>query len=111
MRQQNISPCRECICIAMCRHKRFTNLRHDCDIIFKFLYNKATSEGGLLYNSKRLSYNAKANFYKLVQHVYVDLEPAPDVWNWLEHYPGIKLSLKWKIQKKRKNECRNLTPL
>lgn len=32
------SPCRECLCLAVCRHKTITTLTQDCFIVWTYLH-------------------------------------------------------------------------
>jgi len=35
-------PCKECICVAVCKHKRFDDLIRDCKIVGNLLYYEDT---------------------------------------------------------------------
>ena len=74
-------PCKDCICVPICKHKNYTQLIGECDLIFDLLYKRAemSRQGGYRQRS------FKVNILKVEEY----LKPT----TWETSYEGEKGNL------------------
>ena len=61
------SPCHECLCLPICRHKTHSQLVQDCVTVFTYLFHNKHKIGSI---QRAQNYNVK------IDKVKVDLEPT-----------------------------------
>jgi len=87
MKQQEGCPCKNCLCISVCREKSYTQMTEECDLLQRYLYitkeretikvdKERRSYKKVIINTK---YGKKKNYSDRVQKV-VDII-KPHKWN------------------------------
>ncbi|MHA1972857.1 MAG: hypothetical protein ACTSW1_07685 [Candidatus Hodarchaeales archaeon] len=76
------SPCKECICVPICRNKSFQQLIRDCTMSWKFLYIEINIGAEITTSKVR-----RINFDVIIRQVLKDLKPTNWEWTCRPH-PG-----------------------
>jgi len=60
-------PCKNCITVAICRHKPYSDMLNDCLLIYNYLY---------IVDSGGMSIRERFNFKKKIKHPFIHLRPS-----------------------------------
>ena len=74
-------PCKDCVLIAICRHRTYNNIQSECSLVFNYLYRKVVDNNHLFQIKRGHHIIRVTNIYEALNPTRWDVVKNTEVLN------------------------------